>query len=145
MSARTGPILAVEDEESDRIILRLAFERAKLLCLLVILRDGQEVVDYLSGNGPYEDRAAHPRPALIVLDLKMPGMNGFDVLGWLAKQADFKELPAVVLSSSGDEFDRNKARELGARDYFVKPHSLGELIKIAQQMQTCWCAATLPA
>jgi len=144
MSANAGPILAVEDEESDRIILRLAFERAKLPGPLVIVRDGQEVVDYLSGKGPYEDRVAHPLPALIILDLKMPRMNGFDLLGWLAKQPDFKEIPAVVLSSSGDELDRNKARELGARDYFVKPHSLAELIKIAQQMQTRWGATTLP-
>jgi CheY-like chemotaxis protein len=105
---------------------------------LVLVRDGQEAVDYLSGKGQYADRAAHPLPALVVLDLKMPRMNGFDVLGWLAEQPDFKEIPAVVLSSSADELDMKKARQLGAREYFVKPHSLDELIKIAHQMQARW-------
>jgi CheY-like chemotaxis protein len=145
MSDKIRPILAAEDEESDRIILELAFQRARLLCPLVIVRDGQEAVDYLSGKGRYEDRAAHPLPALIVLDLKMPRMNGFDVLAWLAKQPDFKEIPAVVLSSSADELDMNKARQLGAREYFVKPHSLDELINIAHQMQTHWLGAAAPA
>ena len=138
MSEKLRPILAVEDEASDRLILEIAFQRAKLPCPLVIVRDGQEAVDYLSGKGRYAERTAHPLPALIVLDLKMPRMNGFDVLGWLAEQPDFKKIPALVLSSSADEIDMNKARQLGAREYFVKPHSLDELMKIAHQMQARW-------
>jgi CheY-like chemotaxis protein len=138
MSEKPRPILAAEDEESDRIILELAFQRAQLPHPLVIVRDGQEAVDYLSGEGRYADRSAHPLPALLVLDLKMPRMNGFDVLAWLAKQPDFNHLSAVVLSSSGDELDMNKARQLGAREYFVKPHSFDDLIKIAHQMQARW-------
>src|SRR6185436_8485420 len=109
MSEKLRPILAAEDEESDRMILEMAFRRAKLPCPLVLVRDGQEAVDYLGGMGPYADRAAHPLPALIVLDLKMPRMNGFDVLRWLAEQPRFKEIPAVVLSSSADDIDMNKA------------------------------------
>jgi CheY-like chemotaxis protein len=138
MSEMVRPILAAEDEESDRIILKVAFQRAQLPHPLVLVRDGQEAVDYLSGTGRYADRSAHPLPALLVLDLKMPRMNGFDVLGWLAKQPEFKQLPVVVLSSSGDELDIHKARQLGAREYFVKPHHLDELIKIAHQMQARW-------
>ena len=141
MSEKSRPILAAEDEESDRMILEMAFQRAKLQCPLLLVRDGQEAVDYLSGKGRYADRAAHPLPALVLLDLKMPRMNGFDVLGWLAEQPDFKKIPAVVLSSSADEIDMNKARQLGAREYFVKPHSLDELIKIAHQMQARWLGA----
>ena len=138
MSEKIRPILAAEDEASDRMILELAFQRAKLPCSLVIVRDGQEAVDYLSGKGWYADRATHPLPALVVLDLKMPRMNGLDVLAWLAEQPDFKGIPAVVLSSSADELDMKKARQLGAREYFVKPHTLDELIKIARQMQARW-------
>jgi CheY-like chemotaxis protein len=144
MSEKNRPILAAEDEESDRIILELAFERAKLPRPLVIVRDGQEAVDYLSGKGRFVDRFAHPLPALVVLDLKMPRMSGFDVLAWLAKQPEFSEIPAVVLSSSADESDIGKARQLGAREYFVKPHSLDELIKIAQQMQAHCLSAAKP-
>lgn len=138
MSEKLRPILAAEDEESDRIILELGFQRARLPQALVIVRDGQEAVDYLSGKGRYADRSVHPLPALLILDLKMPRMNGFDVLRWLAEQPDFKQLPAVVLSSSGDELDVKKARQLGAREYFVKPHSLDELIRIAHEMQSRW-------
>ena len=140
MSEEIRPILAAEDDGSDRMILEMAFQRAKLPFPLIVVCDGQEAVDYLSGKGRYADRSAHPLPALIVLDLKMPRMNGFDVLAWLAEQQNFKDIPAVVLSSSADELDIHKARQLGAREYFVKPHVLGDLIEIAQLMQTRWLA-----
>jgi CheY-like chemotaxis protein len=138
MTEKLRPILAAEDEESDRIILELAFQRAQLPHPLVIVRDGQEAVDYLSGEGRYADRSAHPLPALLVLDLKMPRMDGFDVLAWLTEQPEFKQIPAVVLSSSADELDMNKARQLGVREYFVKPHRLDELVRIAHEMQVRW-------
>jgi CheY-like chemotaxis protein len=143
MSEKLRPILAAEDEESDRIILEFAFQKAKLSLPLVIVRDGQEAVDYLCGKGRFADRFAHPLPALVVLDLKMPRMNGFDVLAWLSMQTEFKELPAVVLSSSSDESDMKKARQFGAREYFVKPHSLEDFVKIADQIHArCLSAAT---
>lgn len=141
MSARSRPILAAEDEESDRMILELAFQRAELRHPLAIVRDGEEVVDYLSGKGPYADRSAHPLPALVILDLKMPRMSGFDVLSWLSTQRELKEIPAVVLSSSAAESDMAKAWKLGMREYFVKPHSLEQLITVAQQLQARWLSA----
>jgi CheY-like chemotaxis protein len=99
MNPTPHPILAAEDEESDRLILELVFEKAQLPHPLVIVGDGQEAVDYLSGRGRFADRLAHPLPGLLILDLKMPRMNGFDVLDWLATQPKFKELPTVVLSA----------------------------------------------
>jgi CheY-like chemotaxis protein len=141
MSEKIRPILAAEDEESGRIILELAFQKANVPCPLVIVNDGQEAVDYLGGKGRYADRADHPLPALVVLDLKMPRMDGLDVLAWLAEQPDLKEIPAVMLSASGNELDMNKARQLGARAYFVKPYRLDELIEIVNQMQTRWLTA----
>jgi CheY-like chemotaxis protein len=138
MNTSNRPILLAEDEESDALILGLACEKAGLARPLVIVRDGQEAVDYLRGNGRYADRSAHPLPALVVLDLKMPRMTGFDVLGWLASQATLSEIPAVVLSSSADESDIAKARQMGAREYFIKPHRLEELITIARWLDTRW-------
>ena len=135
MNGDLRPILAAEDEESDRMILELVYQKANLSHPLIIVHDGQEAVDYLSGKGRYGDRAAHPLPGLIVLDLKMPRMNGFDVLAWLAGQPEFKNLPTVILSSSSYEADIQKARQLGARDYFVKPHSFEELIGIVQKIE----------
>jgi len=141
MNQTVRPILAAEDEESDRLILELVFQQTSLPQPLVIVRDGQEAVDYLSGTGRFVDRSTYPLPALLILDLKMPRMNGFDVLAWLAAQPQLKALPAVVLSSSSDDSDIRKARELGAREYFVKPHNLADLIKIVQQMQAHWLSA----
>lgn len=141
MSEKFHPILAAEDEESDRMLLQLAFQKAKLPFPLVVVRDGQEAVDYLMGKGPSPERSAHAQPALIILDLKMPRMSGFDVLAWLAAQPDFKEIPAVVLSSSADEADIRKARQLGALEYFVKPHSFDGLIKTAHQIHGRWLTA----
>jgi CheY-like chemotaxis protein len=135
------PILVAEDEESDALILQLACRKAAIAHPLVIVADGQEVVDYLSGKGRYADRSVHPLPALIVLDLKMPRMTGFDVLGWLASQREVGNVPAVVLSSSPDESDIAKARRLGAREYFVKPHQVQELVAIVLRMKAQWLEA----
>jgi len=132
------PILAAENEETDRFILNLAYERTKLPRPLVFVSDGTECVEYLSGVGRFADRALHPLPALLLLDLKMPRMHGFEVLEWLATQPQFKDLPVVVLSSSSDDFDIRMARKLGARDYLVKPNSLDAIVKILQQLNERW-------
>jgi len=68
----------------------------------------------------------------------MPCMHGFEVLEWIATRPEFKDMPVVVLSSSSDESDIQKARQLGARDYFVKPHSIDEWVKILQQLNQRW-------
>jgi len=132
------PILAAEDEETDRFILNLAFERAQLPHPLVTVCSGKECVDYLSGVESCVDRPLHPLPALLLLDLKMPGMHGFEVLEWLVTRPKFKDLPVVVLSSSSDASDIQKALQLGARDYIVKPHSLDELVKVLQKLHERW-------
>ena len=138
MKNENPPVLLAEDEETDAFILRMAFENAGIVHPLVVLRDGQEAVDYLCGNAPYTDRSVHPLPALLLLDLKMPRMDGFGVLAWLASRQDFKDLPAVVFSSSANDQDISKARQMGARDYFVKPHSLSDYAKIVQMIHSRW-------
>jgi len=145
MSAVQPLVLAAEDEETDAMILRMAFERAALTSPLVVVRDGQEAIDYLLGQGPYADRAAHPLPALLLLDLKMPRMNGFDVLGWLASRPKLNYLPAVVLSSSSDSDDIRRAKAAGARDYFVKPHSLTGYAEILRTLHSRWVIRALAA
>ena len=134
------PILVAEDEENDALILRLAFNRAQLAMPLVIVTDGQEVVDYLMDSGSSPDRAGRPLPALLLLDLKMPRMTGFDVLKWLSTRSEFKDVPVVILSSSSDDSDRNRASEAGARDYFVKPHKLSELVEIVRALHARYIA-----
>jgi CheY-like chemotaxis protein len=138
MKTEHPPVLVAEDEKNDVVILRIAFEQAGVTRSLVVASDGQEAVDYLCGNPPYTDRSAHPLPALLILDLKMPRMTGFDVLTWLASRPDFKHLPAVVFSSSASDQDISRARQMGARDYFVKPHLVSDYVKIAQVIDKLW-------
>jgi CheY-like chemotaxis protein len=123
-------ILAAEDEETDAFLLRISLKESGLSNPLVIARDGQAVVDYLTGAPPHVDRSLHPLPGLMLLDLKMPRMDGFEVLAWLAARPEFRDLPTVVLSSSSDEADIRRARQMGARDYLVKPHDYRKLAQM---------------
>src|SRR6185436_11022245 len=95
-----APVLVAEDEETDAMLLRWAFEKAGVAQPLVVARDGKEAVDYLEGEGDCADRVRHPFPCLLILDLKMPRMDGFDVLAWLGERPRFNHLPPIVLSSS---------------------------------------------
>lgn len=133
-----GSILLAEDEETDVMMFQLALRLAGISPSVFVVRDGQEAVDYLSGSDPYNDRTAFPLPALIVLDLKMPRMTGFDVLSWLKSEEALRGIPAVILSSSSYPQDIQQAMELGARDYYIKPHSVRELAKLLQQATGKW-------
>jgi CheY-like chemotaxis protein len=133
-SSKSGLVLAAEDEESDAVLLQLAFSRAGLSNLLVIVRDGQEVIEYLSRYLPSARSDSDPLPSLLLLDLKMPRMTGFDVLTWLRDKPQFKDLPVVVLSSSSHESDIQRARELGAWDYHIKPHGLHQFVQLIKQL-----------
>jgi CheY-like chemotaxis protein len=131
-------ILAAEDEESDAFFLGMALKKAGIRNRLVIARDGQEAVEYLKGDGIYSDRDKYPLPKLLLLDLKMPRMGGFGVLAWRAAHPAFKDLPAVVLSSSAQVADVEKARQLGASDYCVKPNNLKDLTRLVQELAARW-------
>ena len=136
--ATYAPILAAEDEETDGLLLKLALRESGLRNPLVIAQDGQIAVDYLSGEPPYQDRLIHPLPGLLLLDLKMPRMNGFEVMAWLVERPEFQHLPVVVLSSSTNESDMEKARQLGAREYLVKPNDFRKLTKMLQDVAARW-------
>ena len=120
------------------MMFQLALERGGLAYQVIVARDGQEAVDYLSDVGSHQDRAAHPLPSLIVLDLKMPRLTGFDVLSWLGSRSQLKSIPAIVLSSSSYPQDIQQAAQLGAREYYIKPHSLHELVRILQTATERW-------
>jgi CheY-like chemotaxis protein len=141
MSAKSPSILLAEDEESDVMMFQLALKRGGMSFPVIITRDGQEAVDYLSGRQPYQDRTAYPLPSLIILDLKMPRLSGFDVLSWLNSSPDIKQIPAVVLSSSSYAQDIHHATQLGAREYYIKPHSVTELSRLLQTATTKWLGA----
>ena len=131
-------ILVAEDDENDIILMRRAFERAGIPNPLLVVRNGQEAVDYLAGTGDFALREKYPLPALVLLDLKMPWMDGFDVLKWLRARAEFNKLPVVVLTSSKLQADVDKSRQLGVYDYRVKPHGFTDLVRLLDDIRKCW-------
>src|SRR5688572_11466340 len=112
MSAYT--ILLVEDEANDALLLERAFKRAELSPNLKVVTDGDQAVQYLGGEGKYNDRTQFPIPSLLLLDLKLPRRSGLEVLEWIRQHPDLKTLPVIVLTSSRDTDDIDKAYDLGA-------------------------------
>jgi CheY-like chemotaxis protein len=132
----TGSILVAEDDSADAYFLQRAFSRSGIPVRLQFVRDGQEAVDYLRGEGPFADRSVHPMPHLVLLDLKMPRLNGFDVLEWIRQEPAFKHLMVVIFSASDEPRDIGRAYTLGANEYLVKPHSIEELNRLVGQFKT---------
>ena len=137
MSARSL-ILLVEDSRDDAFFLRRAFLKANLSHPIVDVRNGQQAVNYLSGNGLFADRSLYPLPKLVLVDLKMPLMDGFEFLAWVRARPDLEGLPVIVVSSSDLPADRDKAIKLGASDYFVKPNDPEDLVKVVEELQAKW-------
>lgn len=113
-------ILHVEDDPDDAFFLFRAMKNAKPDCELHLAQNGEKAIDYLRHAGVEEKSDAHPVPDLMILDLKMPGLSGFEVLSWTRNQAAFKTLPVIVLSGSSLEEDQQRAAKLGATDFIVK-------------------------
>ena len=135
---KSAPILVADDEKNDIFFLRRAFQKAGLDALIIGVPDGEEVEKYLAGEDSFSDRSRFPLPNLLVLDIKMPKRDGFDVLKWLQGREDLKDLAVVMLSSSSQDSDIRRARELGARDYFVKPSDFEQLTELVQTIAQRW-------
>ncbi len=131
-------ILVAEDELGDILLLRRAFEKAGVNTPVYIARDGQELIDYLSGNPPFTDPVAYPLPALLLLDLKLPVISGFELITWIRNEQRLRHMIIVVFSSSEDPADINRAYELGANSYIIKPHDPDDLVTIVKQLQQYW-------
>ncbi len=129
-----APILLAEDDEDDIFIMRRALRGAGITNPLQIVRNGREAIQYLTGEGIYADRKQYPWPCLLMLDLRMPLMDGFEVLAWLQRRRRPKDLLAVILSSSKDEADMLRASQLGADAYCIKPDAYDDLVSIVRQL-----------
>jgi len=105
MTSCALPILQVEDEPNDHYLLRRAFMAAGVLNPIHVVHDGQEAIDYLAGVEPFSDRSQYSLPCLVMLDLKMPRRDGFEVLGWMRQDPALRFLPVIMFSSSAHEQD----------------------------------------
>ncbi|HEV2393205.1 MAG TPA: response regulator [Verrucomicrobiae bacterium] len=131
-------ILVVDDREEDVFFFRRAFKSADLQHRISQVGDGEEAIKYLSRQNPYDDSALYPVPDVIVLDLKMPKKDGFEVLQWLRDQNALKPAPVVVLTSSNREDDKKRAKDLGARSYYTKPVDFTRLVGVAKDINRRW-------
>jgi CheY-like chemotaxis protein len=135
---RPQTILHVEDDPNDVLLLEHACRKTGVGCNVKRVADGEEAIEYLEGTGQFTDRDRFPLPQLILLDLKMPRLTGFDVLTWRLQHDTFKTVPVVVFSSSNHDLDVKRAYELGVNSYLMKPVSFDSLCDIIRTISDYW-------
>jgi PAS domain S-box-containing protein len=133
MSAPPPVILIVDDNPADILILERAVKKAKINATLHKVTDGEEAIAYLGGEGRFADRAAHPLPWTVFLDLKLPKKSGFEVLQWVRERPQFQRINVFVISSSIVEQDISKVFALGANSYLIKPVDEADLTSLLSQ------------
>jgi CheY-like chemotaxis protein len=137
MTDRTA-ILHVEDDEQDVFFLQRAFRAAGVVNPVHHVRDGEEAIDYLGGTGPFADRKSALPPQLVLLDLKLPGKTGLEVLEWIRAHPTLRAMIVIVFSSSPEPEDVERAYNAGANSYIVKPADLDQYAEIAILLKRWW-------
>ena len=135
---KPASILLVEDNPMDVELIIDAFKEARLGNKVQVAGNGKEALDFLFGNGKYSDRNQYPLPDIILLDLKMPGIDGHEVLRRIKGTEKLKRLPVIILTSSRDEGDRAMSYDNGANSYLVKPVSFDDFLKVVKQVSDYW-------
>ena len=133
-------ILYVEDNQDDRFLFGKASEAAQVSYHVLTVEHGKEAIDYLTGAGEFANRDEFPLPTLVLLDLKMPILDGWGVLHWIREQPALEELPVVVFTSSYQHMDVVRGYEEGAMAFLSKPAMLDDLVKVAAALDQCFNA-----
>ena len=131
-------ILLVEDRDDDVVLIRKAFERAGLDNPMQVAADGVEAIAYLSGEGKFSNREEFPLPWLVLLDLKMPRVDGFEVLRWIRSQPSLSRMIVLVLTSSEYMKDVENAYKLGANSFLVKPVDFQNAVQMGELIRRYW-------
>ncbi len=137
-SSYSSTILLVEDDPGDVFRIQRAFRKTNLASSLEVVSDGEKAIYYLSGEELYQDRDRYPLPSLVLLDLKLPRVSGFEVLSWLRNKSNIKHLPVVILTSSDQQVDIERAYTLGANSYLAKPPDPSVLLEMVQVLGLYW-------
>jgi len=131
-------ILLVEDNPADQRLTQRALKRGSLDVKLIIVNDGQEAMDYLLGNEPFSNRTIHQIPDLILLDINMPRMDGFQVLKEIREHETLRTVPVIMLTTSSHERDVIESYQLGVNAYINKPVQIEEFIKAILRVEDFW-------
>jgi CheY-like chemotaxis protein len=131
-------ILLVEDREDDILLIRRAFEKAHVPNPMFVVRNGEEAIAYLSGENGFCNRAEHPLPQMVLLDLHMPRVNGFEVIKWIRQQPGLATLLVIVLTSSDQLRDVHEAYRLGANSFLVKPLDFQNFVELGEIIRNYW-------
>jgi CheY-like chemotaxis protein len=134
----SGSILLVEDNENDVIFMKRMMRVAQVNCPLRVVTNGQEAIDYLAGTAKFADRAQFPLPTLVLLDLKLPQKSGLEVLHWIRHNPAHQTLVVLILSTSREPGDIERAYRLCANAYLVKPHDVGQLAELMKSIKAFW-------
>jgi two-component system response regulator len=134
----TKLILLVEDNADDELLMLRALKKNHILNRVIVARDGVEALDYLFSTGEHAGKDAEPLPQLILLDLKLPKLNGLEVLKRMRAEKRTKYIPVVVLTSSTEEQDIISSYDLGANGFVQKPMDFNEFVEVANQLGVYW-------
>lgn len=137
MSEQAG-ILHVEDSEDDRFLLERAWNALNFHLALSPVASGEDALDYLGGRSGYADRYTYPLPCIVLLDLKLNGVSGFDVLKWIRQRVELKHLVVIVCSGSDAPEDVARAMQLGANAFVRKPHRLCDWADLLRSVKDFW-------
>lgn len=138
MNNNIPTILYVDDDDNDVVLLKHAIRSAQLNFNVQAVNNPEEASAYLDGEGPYSDRKCFPMPSLVLLDMKMPRMCGLEVLAWIRQHPLLKRMVVIVLTASNQLSEINRAYELGANSYLVKPVELASLVDMVRGIGHYW-------
>lgn len=137
-------LLLVEDNPDDEELTMLAFEQSPIANEMVVAHDGVEALDYLFGTGMYAERDTSVMPALILLDLQLPRINGLEVLQRLRANERTKLLPVVIMTTSNEQQDLINSYSLGCNSYIRKPVDYNQFLAVVQQLGMYWLLINEP-
>ncbi len=131
-------ILLVEDNADDVALTQIAFKKCRIAYNLIVTRDGEEALEFIFCRGRFTDRDPEDNPAVIILDLKLPYIDGLDVLRSIRENRRTSQVPVVILSSSNSEKETQESYALGATRYFRKPTDFSQFLDLIQQIKIAW-------
>ena len=138
MGVNGATILHVEDDPNDILLIERAFRKAEIGAQVQVVSDGEQAMQYLSGSSGFAQRERFPIPSLVLLDLKLPRKSGIEVLEWIRHQPGLRHIPVVMLTASKQPVDVNRAYDLGANAYLVKPVNFDALVELLRTMDKFW-------